>query len=52
MAFSSDKRTLAAGSHDGTVKLWDVETERDIATFRHTEEVTSVSFSNDGAILA
>ena len=52
MAFSSDKRTLAAGSRDGTVKLWDVETERDIATFRHTEEVTSVSFSSDGAILA
>ena len=53
MAFSSDDATLlATGSRDGTVKLWDVETERDIATFRHTEEVTSVSFSSDGAILA
>ena len=52
VAFSSDGVTLATGSWDGTVKLWDVETERDIATFRHTGEVTSVAFSSDGVTLA
>ena len=53
VAFSLvDATLLAAGSRDGTVKLWDVVTQQDIATFRHTSGVHSVSFSSDGAILA
>ena len=53
VAFSPvDAILLATGSQDGTVKLWNVVTQQDIATFRHTDEATSVSFSSDGAILA
>ena len=33
-------------------KLWDVATRENIATFRHTSEVSSVAFSPDGTILA
>ena len=50
VAFSSDGATLAIGSWDGTVKLWNVTTQRDIATLKvHTEGITSVAFSSDGA---
>ena len=61
VAFSPDGATLAAGSLDGTlgtgynvtVKLWDVATKTNIATFETTRGVTSVAFSPpDGAILA
>ena len=52
VAFSSDGVTLATVSWDGTVKLWNVVTHRDIATFRHTGGVTSVAFSSDGMTVA
>ena len=51
VAFPRDGTTLVSGGGD-TVKLWDVTTERNIATFRHTGWVTSVAFSSDGVTLA
>ena len=42
--FSSGGTTLASGSRDGTVKLWDVGTRGEIGTLEaHASEVTSVS---------
>ena len=52
VAFSSDERTLASGSHDGTVKLWDVEMQQDIGTLPHGDGITSVAFSPDGRTIA
>ena len=49
----TDELTFVSGSSDGTVKLWDVATGQIITTFSgHTEEVTSVSFSPDGSMIA
>jgi WD40 repeat protein len=55
VSFSPDGKTLATGSEDKTIKLWNLEKEKenDIRTLRgHTDIVLSVSFSPDGKTLA
>ncbi|CAD0222056.1 Serine/Threonine protein kinase with WD40 repeats [Planktothrix agardhii] len=53
VALSADGRTLASGSNDNTIKLWDVQSQREIATLtRHSSDVKSVAFSPDGRMLA
>ena len=52
VSFSPDGRTLASGSNDQTVRLWDVETGTLKNTLRHTDRVLSVAFSPDGQLLA
>ena len=54
VSFSPDGTMLAAGTGSyGGVKLWDVATGTDIATFvGNSSNVTSVSFSPDGTTLA
>jgi hypothetical protein len=53
VAFSPDGTRLASGSHDYTVKLWNVATGKAIASFEgHSATVTSVAFSPNGTRLA
>ena len=52
VAYSPDGTMLASGAGDGTVKLWDMATKENIATFEgHTDRVSSVAFSPDGTTL-
>jgi WD40 repeat protein len=52
VSFSPDGRLLAAGSDDGTVRVWDLRTRRVLHTLkRHTLAVTSTAFSPGGSLL-
>lgn len=51
-AFNPDEHTIASGSHDGSVKLWDVESGVLLWSGWHTRGTLCVAFSPDGNVLA
>jgi len=53
VAFDPQGETLASGSRDKTVKLWEARSGKLLRTFQaHTRQVISVAFSPTGSILA
>jgi WD40 repeat protein len=49
LAFSPDGRRILAGAEDGTMRLWDLDTGREMRRFEgHTNWVVGVAFSPDG----
>jgi WD40 repeat protein len=54
VTFSPEGKTLASGSADATVRLWDVTTRQPLGDplRGHSKDVLSVAFSPDGKTLA
>ncbi|MEG4057044.1 MULTISPECIES: WD40 domain-containing protein, partial [unclassified Microcoleus] len=53
VAFSPDQKTLASGSSDKSIKLWNLQTRKLITMFTgHSGFVVTVGFSLDGKTLA
>ena len=52
VAFSPDRRTLASGSNDQTIRLWNLANGQARVLTGHTDRVDTVAFSPDGRTLA
>ncbi len=52
IAFSLRNDRIATGSWDGTAKIWELSSGREIRTFGHKDYVTTVAFSPNGIWLA
>lgn len=53
IAYSPDSQSLASGNSDGRVRVWDTRTgELKSTLITHASDVTAVTFSPDGQILA
>ena len=49
VVISPDGKTIVSGSDDKTVRLWDIETGKEIRRLQgHTDDVNSVAISADG----
>ena len=51
-ALSPDEHTLASGSMDGSVKLWEIESGALLGSGWHTQGTTCLALSPDGRLLA
>jgi WD40 repeat protein len=51
LAFGNQGKTLASGSWDGDLKLWDTESRKLTRTFQTGAGITGVAFSGDGRTL-
>jgi WD40 repeat protein len=53
LVFTPDGKTLASGSRDRTIKLWDAHTGQERATLTgHTEHLQDLAFAADNSLLA
>ena len=48
ISFSPDGRQIALGSHDQTIRIWDIQTGASVILMGHTKQVLSIVFMADG----
>ena len=52
LAFAPDGKFIVTGSQDGTARLWDAATQREIRSFNHGALVQGVAWTPDGQSIA
>ncbi|MUG94129.1 hypothetical protein F7734_17735 [Scytonema sp. UIC 10036] len=52
IAFSPDSKLIASASQDNTIKLWVVDTEKELSTLPHPNPVNTLAISPDNRVLA
>jgi WD40 repeat protein len=52
LSFSPDNQTLATGSPDDILKLWKLDSKKEISLKGSTNKITSIDFSPDGNLVA
>ncbi len=52
VVFSPDSRRLASCTNKGPIKVWDVETGKEIMTLKHSDLTGPIAFSPDGSRIA
>jgi WD40 repeat protein len=52
LKISLDNRTLISGSFDGTIKVWDLQTEQLLKTLTHSGGIKDLAIAPDGQMLA
>ena len=51
LAFMHNGKYILSGNGDGTIKLWEAQTGREVKTFKCLDDVTNIDVSNDGRYL-
>ncbi len=52
IAFTPDSQTLITGSYDDFARIWDIDSNREEAQWRHQDRILAIAVSRDGTKIA
>ncbi|MFT4640309.1 MAG: WD40 repeat protein [Verrucomicrobiales bacterium] len=52
IAFTPDSSTLVTGSNDNYVRIWDIDSNKELSKWKHQDRVQAIAISHDGQKIA